>query len=190
MSTLSGLSIKDVEIGKGFWRDRQSLIAQAVIPYQWKALNDEIPGAEPSHAVENLRIAAGRSSGQFHGFKFQDSDVAKWIEAAAYSLVSHPDAELEKLLDEVIELIGAAQEPDGYIQSYYSVSTPGQRWTDLEWGHELYCGGHLVEAAVAHFRRHRLPEIPRYHASLRRLRRRPPSEGKKAKGAATTGIPR
>jgi uncharacterized protein len=150
MGNISELSIKDVAIGKGFWSDRQRLVSESVIPYQWKALNDEIPGAVPSHAIENLRIAAGLSAGEFRGFKFQDSDVAKWIEAASYSMVSRPDPELARLLDEVIDLVGAAQEPDGYIQSYYSTTSPGKRWTDLEWGHELYCGGHLIEAAVAH----------------------------------------
>jgi uncharacterized protein len=144
------LGIKDVAVGRGFWSDRQRLVSEAVLPYQWKALNDEIPGAEPSHAIENLRIAAGRSAGEFHGFKFQDSDVAKWLEAASYALASRPDPELERWVDEAIELIGAAQEGDGYIQSYYSITSPGKRWTDLEWGHELYCGGHLIEAAVAH----------------------------------------
>jgi DUF1680 family protein len=151
MGATSGLNIKDLEIGEGFWSDRQRLVAESVLPYQWKALNDEIPGAEPSHAIENLRIAAGRSKGEFHGFQFQDSDVAKWIEAASYSLALRPDAELERRVDAAIELIGAAQEPDGYIQSYYTIKSPGKRWTDLEWGHELYCGGHLIEAAVAHY---------------------------------------
>jgi uncharacterized protein len=150
MDSVKELGLKDVAIGKGFWSDRQGLVSEAVLPYQWKALNDEIVGAEPSHAIENLRIAAGLSSGEFHGFKFQDSDVAKWIEAASYSLASRPDPELERRVDEAIELIGAAQESDGYIQSYYSITSPGKRWTDLEWGHELYCGGHLIEAAVAH----------------------------------------
>jgi len=151
MSSIKVLGIKDVAIGKGFWSDRQGLVSEAVLPYQWKALNDEIAGAEPSHAIENLRIAAGISSGEFHGFKFQDSDVAKWIEAASYSLASRPDPELQVWVDEAIDLIGAAQESDGYIQSYYSITSPGLRWTDLEWGHELYSGGHLIEAAVAHY---------------------------------------
>jgi uncharacterized protein len=156
MESARELSFKDVRIGPGFWGDRQGLVAEAVVPYQWKALNDEIPGAAPSHAVENLRIAAGLSSGEFHGFQFQDSDVAKWIEAASYAIAAlaaagRRDPELERAMDGAIELVGAAQQSDGYIQSYYSVAAKGKRWTDLEWGHELYCGGHLIEAAVAHF---------------------------------------
>ena len=156
MGSVKELGFKDVAIGKGFWSDRQRLVSEAVIPYQWKALNDEIPGAEPSHAVENLRIAAGLATGKFLGFTFQDSDVAKWLEAASYCLATavaaeKPDSALAKIVDETIDLIGAAQEDDGYIQSYYSVAAPGKRWTNLEWGHELYCGGHLIEAAVAHY---------------------------------------
>jgi len=150
MGRASELNFINVFTASGFWAERQALVSEAVIPYQWKALNDEIPGAEPSHAIENLRIAAGISSGEFHGFKFQDSDVAKWIEAASYSLSIHPDPDLSRLVEGAIELIGQAQEPDGYIQSYYQVAAPGKRWSDLEWGHELYCGGHLIEAAVAH----------------------------------------
>jgi uncharacterized protein len=150
MEVANELSFRKVELGSGFWAQRQALVSEAVIPYQWKALNDEIPGAEPSHAIENLRIAAGLSSGEFHGFQFQDSDVAKWIEAASFSLVARPDPALERLVEGAIDLIGQAQEPDGYIQSYYRVAAPGKRWSDLEWGHELYCGGHLIEAAVAH----------------------------------------
>jgi DUF1680 family protein len=151
MKSIEALPFRNVSIGSGFWGDRTRLITEKVIPYQWKALNDEIPGAEPSHAVENLRIASGLSIGEFHGFKFQDSDVAKWLEAASDSLASKSDPELERIVDETIDLIGAVQEKDGYIQSYYQVTTPGKRWSNLEWGHELYCGGHLIEAAVAHY---------------------------------------
>jgi len=152
MSSIAELGFEGVTVGSGFWGERQRLVSEKVLPYQWKALNDEIQGAEPSHAIENLRIAAGLSSGEFHGFIFQDSDVAKWIEAASYALAARPDPELERRVDEAVELIAAAQESDGYIQSYYSIKSPGKRWTDLEWGHELYCGGHLIEAAVAHNR--------------------------------------
>jgi hypothetical protein len=126
------------------------MVASEMLPYQWKALNDEIPGAEPSHAVENFRIAAGESKGEFKGNIWQDSDVAKWLEAASYSLQHHPDADLEAKVDEAIRLIAKAQRPDGYVNSYFIVVAPDKRWTDLAWGHELYCAGHLIEAAVAH----------------------------------------
>lgn len=145
------LSPRNVHVHGGFWKEKQDLVHDRVIPYQWKALNDEIPGAEPSHSVENFRIAAGEKQGEFYGLIFQDSDIGKWIEAAAYSLMSRPDPALEAIIDDVIEVIAKAQEPDGYLQTYFSVKAPGKRWTDFAMGHEMYCGGHLIEGAVAYF---------------------------------------
>jgi DUF1680 family protein len=107
-------SLNDIKINDCFWAPRVELFAKEVIPYQWDALNDKIPDAEPSHAIENFRITAGESAGEFHGMVFQDSDVAKWIEAASYSLVSYPNDELENTIDWLIDLIGKAQQPDGY----------------------------------------------------------------------------
>lgn len=151
MSATNPVSPRHIRITAGFWKAKQDLVADQVIPYQWKALNDEIPGAEPSHSLENFRIASGQKKGEFYGLIFQDSDIGKWIEAAAYSLMSRPDADLERRIDEVVALIGAAQEPDGYLQTYFSVKAPGKRWTDFAMGHEMYCGGHLMEGAVAYF---------------------------------------
>ncbi|HEU4323628.1 MAG TPA: beta-L-arabinofuranosidase domain-containing protein [Roseiflexaceae bacterium] len=82
---------------------------------------------------------------------FWDSDVAKWIEAAAYSLATHPDPHLDALLDQVIARIAAAQQPDGYINCWFTAVEPAKRWSNLRDWHELYDAGHLVEAAVAHF---------------------------------------
>jgi DUF1680 family protein len=147
---MSGLGLGEARITGGFWARKMDLVARAMLPYQWQALNDEVPGAEPSHALENFRIAAGEASGEFKGTVFQDSDVAKWIEAASYSLAHHPDKALEARVDEAIRLIAAAQRPDGYVNTYFTVTAPENRWADLAWGHELYCAGHLIEAAVAH----------------------------------------
>lgn len=129
----------------------QRLIRDVVIPYQWQALNDDIPEAEPSHALANYRIAAGLEDGEFYGMVFQDSDVTKWLEAVAWSLSQKPDAALEKTADEVIELLAKAQCADGYLNTWYSVKEPGLRWTNVAECHELYCAGHLIEAAVAFF---------------------------------------
>lgn len=82
---------------------------------------------------------------------FQDSDVAKWLEAVAYSLVVHPDAELEKRADEVIETIEKAQQEDGYLNTYFTIKEPEHRWQNLQECHELYCAGHMMEAAVAYY---------------------------------------
>lgn len=82
---------------------------------------------------------------------FWDSDVAKWIEAAAYSLATHPDPKLERLVDGVVKLIANAQQEDGYLNTHFTVVEPGKRWTNLRDNHELYCAGHLMEAAVAYY---------------------------------------
>lgn len=95
---LHKLTVSDPFLGQ-----YQQLVRDVVIPYQWDALNDRIAEAEPSHAIENFRIAAGLQDGEFYGMVFQDSDVAKWLEAVAWSLCQKPDAELEKTADEVIE---------------------------------------------------------------------------------------
>lgn len=150
MTSIRGLGLLESRVTGGFWAGKIDMVVSEMLPYQWLALNDEVPGAEPSHAVENFRIAAGEASGEFNGTVFQDSDVAKWLEAASYSLAHHPDAVLEARVDEVIRLIAKAQAPDGYVNTYFMVMAPDKRWADLAWGHELYCAGHLIEAAVAH----------------------------------------
>ena len=151
MHPTNPLSPKAVRLTGGFWKAKQDLVAEQVIPYQWKALNDEIPGAEPSHSIENFRIAAGLKKGEYSGMIFQDSDLGKWIEAAAYSLMQRPDPVLEANIDQVVGVIGKAQEPDGYLETYFTVKAPEKRWTDFALGHEMYCGGHLMEGAVAYF---------------------------------------
>jgi hypothetical protein len=82
---------------------------------------------------------------------FWDSDVAKWIEAAAYSLQAHPDGELEQRIDQAVDLMASGQLPDGYLNSHYSRVEPQNRWTNLRDCHELYCAGHLMEAAAAYY---------------------------------------
>ncbi len=148
--------LKRVLINDGFIGRYQQLVKESVIPYQEKALRDEIPDIEKSHAIENFRQAAqvietGCCDGEFYGMVFQDSDVAKWLEAAAYSLALAPDADLEVRCDEVIDLIGRAQHKDGYLNTYFTVKMPDQRWTNLYECHELYCAGHMIEAAVAYY---------------------------------------
>jgi DUF1680 family protein len=150
-SKMRPLSLQNVKINDRFWADRIELMAREVIPYQWDALNDTIPGATPSHAITNFRIAAGESTDEFKGMLFQDSDVGKWLEAASYSLVNYPNPKLESIIEELIVLMGKAQQEDGYLNTYYIVAKPDQRWKDFSFGHELYCAGHLIEAAVAYY---------------------------------------
>ena len=126
-------------------------MTDTVIPFQEKVLNDEVPGVEKSHAIENFRIAAGLSEGEFYGMVFQDSDVAKWLEGVAYSLAVKPDNELEARADEIIDIIEKAQQPDGYLDTFFIVKEPEHRWQNLQECHELYCAGHMMEAGVAYY---------------------------------------
>lgn len=149
---LKPIALEQVHIKDKLWSRYEQLVRDVVIPYQWEALNDRIPSAEPSHAIHNFKIAAGEAEGEFGGMVFQDSDLAKWLEACAYSLTTHPDAELERTVDEVIDLIEKAQQKDGYLNTYFIIKEPENRWSNLEECHELYCAGHMLEAAVAYFR--------------------------------------
>jgi len=103
-----------------------------------------------SGCLRNFRIVAGLEEGERYGVIFQDSDLAKWLEAVAYSLQTHPDPELEQRADDCIALLEQAQGADGYLNTYFMLTEPGKRWTNLMEGHELYCAGHFIEAAVAY----------------------------------------
>jgi DUF1680 family protein len=148
---LKAISLRRVTIQDSFWTARERNVIDTVIPYQWNALNDAIPSAEPSHTIENFRIAAGDSEGEYYGMVFQDSDLGKWLETVGFALAKERNPELEKIADDVIDLLGRAQQPDGYLNSYYTVKAPGERWTNLRDNHELYCAGHLMEAAAAYY---------------------------------------
>jgi hypothetical protein len=144
------LPLASIQIDDSCWNRYTSLIPGKVIPYQWEILNDRVPGAPPSYCLDNFRIAAGEKKGKHKGMVFQDSDAAKWLEAVAYSLASCPDPELEKNADQLIALIGRAQEADGYLNTYFTLDYPHEKWKNLTEGHELYCAGHFIEAAVAY----------------------------------------
>ncbi|GIQ66408.1 hypothetical protein PACILC2_49760 [Paenibacillus cisolokensis] len=145
------LDAASVEIRDDFWSVYTDLVRDVVIPYQWEALNDRVEGAVPSRAIRNFRIAAGLEEGAFEGFVFQDSDLYKWLEALAYRLATHPDPDWERIADGMFDLIGAAQEEDGYLQTYFQIKAPDEKWTNLGEAHELYCAGHYIEAAVAYW---------------------------------------
>ena len=137
------LSFTDVSIEDEFWAPRIRTNRDHTIPMIYE------------HCLSTGRIDAFRLNWK-QGMEpvphiFWDSDVAKWIEAASYSLTTHPDPDLAELLDKVIDLVTSAQQKDGYINTHYTVVEPDKRWTDLRGCHELYCAGHLMEAATAHF---------------------------------------
>lgn len=145
------MHVDNIKVKDSFWNRYINLVRDVVIPYQWEALNDRIEGAEPSHCIENFRIAAGETEGDFFGRVFQDSDLAKWIEASSYILSIFHDKDLEEKIDGAVELIEKAQRPDGYINTYFTVKEPEKRWENERDRHELYCAGHLIEAAVAYY---------------------------------------
>lgn len=148
---LHPVDLKKIHINDPFWSKHVSLVKEAVIPYQWDAINDRIKDAEPSHSLMNFKIAAGLCEGEFYGAVFQDTDVAKWLEAVGFALAAQPDEELERTADQVIDIIAKAQCPDGYLNTYFTIREPEKRWSDLCEGHELYTAGHMMEAAVAYY---------------------------------------
>jgi DUF1680 family protein len=140
-----------VTVGDGFWRARIETNRTVTIPHIMR--QNEITGR-----VANFEKAARRAQGDYAGRRFNDTDVYKIIEAASYSLVAHPDPALDKQLDRLIELIGAAQEKDGYLFPARTANPEkpaagigSARWVNLNGSHELYNSGHLYEAAAAHF---------------------------------------
>ncbi len=141
---------------EGFIGKYQKLIKETVIPYQYTVLRDEAPDTEKSHVVRNFINAGKAVRGEdtddgFYGMVFQDSDAAKWLEAVAYSLSVIPDKELEADADKLIDIIADAQDEDGYLNTYFTIKDKDKRWTNLLEGHELYCSGHMMEAACAYY---------------------------------------
>ncbi len=161
--------VAHVKIEDPLWSKQFVLVRDVVLPYMWEILNDRVENAEKSHCIENFKVAAGLSAGEFYGPVFTDTDLYKWIEAASYVLSAEKNPALEKLCDQAIDLVGAAQQPDGYLSTYFIVVAPEKRWTNLMEGHELYCAGHLIEAGVAHYQatgKVRLLKIARRFADL------------------------
>lgn len=148
---LRSVDLKKIHIDDPFWSKHVDLVRKVIIPYQWDAMNDQIPDAEPSHCLENFKIAAGKKTGEFYGAVFQDTDIAKWLEAVGFSLAGYQDENLERTADEAIELIAQAQQSDGYLDTYFIIKDPEKRWKNLCEGHELYTAGHMMEAAVAYY---------------------------------------
>jgi DUF1680 family protein len=144
-AVLKTLDLRAVTFDGGLWARRQAVNRAAALPHGLRML-------ETAGNLDNLRIAAGRKTGRFRGRPFMDSDVYKWLEAAAFEIARAPSDRLRASSETLIELVAAAQGDDGYVNSYYTVAEPGRRWTDLAHGHELYCAGHLIQAAVAYRR--------------------------------------
>ncbi len=174
------LSLRDIKVTDNFWKNEMELVRTEVIPYQWDALNDNVPGAAPSFCMKNYKLAADLNARKradpsyeqpvwttsnfnlvpedinnleerFYGFLFQDTDFTKWVEAVAYSLTQHPDDALEKLADDAIDVVCAAQLDNGYLDTFYIINDQSKIFSNLRDNHELYCFGHLTEGAVAYY---------------------------------------
>ncbi len=128
----------------GFWAERQQANRDAAI----SSGRDKL---ESAGNLDNLRIAAGKMQGDARGPIFMDSDVYKWLEAAAWEYARNPSEELLRAQRDVTAVVAAAQQPDGYLSSVVQIQVEG-RYRDLPWSHEHYCAGHLMQAAVAQVR--------------------------------------
>jgi uncharacterized protein len=141
---LQPVPLSDVIIDDAFWTPRIKINREHTLAYQLQQCED-------TGRISNFDKAAGVREGEFEGIFFNDSDVYKWMEAVAYSLSTHPDTALEAKLDQVIARVAAAQQDDGYLNTYFMLVEPDKKWTNLGVMHELYCAGHLFQAAVAHY---------------------------------------
>lgn len=142
----------DVHFQSRFWSPRLETNRSVTIPFAFKK-------CEETGRIDNFAVAGGLKTGTFRGIRYDDSDVFKVIEGAAYSLAVRPDPVLDRYLDDLIVKIAAAQEPDGYLYTIRtiqqdSIKDPAAgktRWSFEQDSHELYNVGHLYEAAVAHY---------------------------------------
>ena len=140
----TSVPVRAVRLRHGHLAERMATNRRVTLPSQYDRLAE-------SGTIANFAIAAGEAEGNHYGFVFTDSDVYKWLEAASWSLASVPDARLKSQLDHVIELVVAAQRPDGYLNTWYQLHQ-ADRFRDLTNDHELYCAGHLIQAGIANHR--------------------------------------
>ena len=132
-----------VKINDNFWSPRLSKHVSATLPVCIDQIENQ------TGRIRNFENAA-KGEGEHSGIFFDDSDVYKALEGMAYSLINNPDPELEKKADEWIDKFAAAQQPDGYINTFYTLTGLDKRWTNMD-KHEMYCAGHMIEAGVAYY---------------------------------------
>jgi DUF1680 family protein len=139
---LKPVPVESVKLEDSFWAPRLDTLLNVTIPTQYQLL-------EETGRIDNFRRAAGKVKGPFRGLFFNDSDVYKWVEAASFALAYRRDPRVEELTDRVVAEIAAAQGEDGYLNTYFTFERRGERWSNLRDMHEMYCAGHLFQAAVA-----------------------------------------
>jgi len=138
------VSFSKVNITDYFWKPKIDLVSSVTI----KACVYQTETATPR--IKNFQNVAKKSGAKHQGIFYDDSDVYKALEAIAYSLKDNPDPNLEQKADEWIDIIAAAQQPDGYLNTFYTLNEPQNRYSDMSM-HEDYIGGHMIEAAVAYY---------------------------------------
>ncbi len=141
---LASAALEDVTIADAFWAPRVHSNSSATIPHIHRQL-------QKTGRLDAWKLKGGAGRRLRSWPQFWDSDVAKWMEAAAYGLAAKRNTGLEGRLDDLIALIARAQQKDGYVNTYFTAVEPGKRWANLRDMHELYCAGHLMEAAVAYY---------------------------------------
>ena len=140
---LQAVPFQDVQVRDDFWSPRIQTNRKVTV-------EANLLECERTHRIRNFAIAGKLEEGKHEGALYNDSDVYKVIEGIAYSLADQRDADLEKRTDAIIDKIAAAQQPDGYLTPITPWSSRKNRWKNIQYGHELYCAGHLIEAAVAY----------------------------------------
>ena len=141
---LSPVCFTSVHLDDPFWAPRQEINRRASIPHMYQMCVD-------TGRIGAFDLNFERAVPSSIVLIFGDSDPAKWLEAASYSLITHPDPELAAIVDQVADKIISAQQPDGYLNTHFTVAQPDMKWKNLRDWHEMYCAGHLMEAAVAHY---------------------------------------
>ena len=144
LQKMEPVNFSQVEIQDNFWKPIINTVSTVTIPVCIEQTEVKTP------RIRNFEKVAAKKGEKHEGIYFDDSDVYKALEAIAYSLKNQPNATIEKKADQWIEKIAAAQLPDGYLNTYYTLNGIDKRWTDME-KHEDYLAGHLIEAAVAYY---------------------------------------
>jgi len=142
---LHGTPVHAVKMGDGFWSARRAVNEEKSIP----SMLDEL---KQHGIVDNFLRLEGKSTAERRGPVYTDSDIYKWIEAAAFVLQSGDRPELRQEIDRLTDIVAAAQEPSGYLNTYWSGDRTPRRLTEMTWSHELYCAGHLLQGAIAYYR--------------------------------------
>ena len=143
LKMIKQIDFSHVKINDNFWSPRLSKHVSATLPVCIDQIENQ------TGRIRNFENAA-KGEGEHSGIFFDDSDVYKALEGMAYSLINNPDPELEKKADEWIDKFAAAQQPDGYINTFYTLTGLDKRWTNMD-KHEMYCAGHMIEAGVAYY---------------------------------------